>query len=353
MEFIEAARLLVWTDSDFQDVLERVFSQLPTYILEDNSNQFIMLASLGAFRVGLVAPFPHDGFTYMDSVEVVDDLISQASALFPIYVFDYQTILRHHLDPRKINNTYVHLVQEDHWHDGAVWREIKRLAAGSANHAHGIPEIVVGDQNNVLIQGNSAGLLGPHLSVTFDFPPNVAPHCRAYLEYFTSFLKDIGIDATSEISSQTSDVLFSVTPSDPDGALSKIQEALAVYLKLPSSHFDVTDSNALQQITSTQLASTVEHLRGQLAIEASKSQLKDALLMAQGEIIATQRQALNSAITPDVLLDSIRLVSGKKDDEPILGELVKAKSLDWLCFKFNLPAAIRMMKKKFSENQDS
>lgn len=69
----------------------------------------------------------------------------------------------------------------------------------------------------------------------FNFPEEIKYSCKQYLEYFAQFLKDLGVNTTSNLKEESGKVLFSVTPTDDIEALDKIREALEIYLRLPSS----------------------------------------------------------------------------------------------------------------------
>jgi transcriptional regulator with XRE-family HTH domain len=71
------------------------------------------------------------------------------------------------------------------------------------------------------------------LITRFDFPEEVREACIQYLVYFTRFLKEAGIEATSEVLQKAGQTLFTVTPTDATVALSKIREALDIYLQIP------------------------------------------------------------------------------------------------------------------------
>lgn len=77
----------------------------------------------------------------------------------------------------------------------------------------------------------------------FDFPEQVRVPCEQYLVYFVEFLKNIGIDATTEISHQAGKVLFAVTPDSKETALEQIREALDIYLRLPNKFNNVNFMN--------------------------------------------------------------------------------------------------------------
>lgn len=68
-----------------------------------------------------------------------------------------------------------------------------------------------------------------------DFPSNVRVYCEQYLQYFIEFLRDLGVDAISDLKHDVGKVLFTVTPQDKKISLEKIHEALNIYLELPKS----------------------------------------------------------------------------------------------------------------------
>ena len=352
MEIDEVPRLLVWTDTDFQELLIQIFDGIPNYILEDNADQFVQLASLGGFRVGVIAPHPHKDVGYIDNCELVEMMSAKATEFFPIYVFDNGTILKHHVGDSVLKNPHVHFVSSDDWQDANIWAEIKRIASTPNGLERGLPDFVMSGLDFVVTGRND-----PNITVMFDFPQHVAPYCRAYLEFFTQFLRNIGgIEATSDTSTVASSVLFSVTPSDPNEALSKIQEALAVYLQLPTVGLSVIPSNDIQTIEFQQLAYTVDQLRIQLAMENSKSRMKDVLLLSQERTIEAYEIAVRSQqpqlpvpqVEPTVMIDSVKAVSGQKPDEEYIDKfgIVSLKSVEWGPVRFNPQNALKALREK-------
>ena len=104
---------------------------------------------------------------------------------------------------------------------------------------------------------------GNSLSVGFDFPEHVRVPCEQYLLYFVEFLRDLGVEATSDLTHDVGRVLFTVTPANTHQALDKIRAALEVYLRLPSS--PVSESHeSRNEISVQKLTANLHHLRGQL-----------------------------------------------------------------------------------------
>lgn len=106
---------------------------------------------------------------------------------------------------------------------------------------------------------------------SFNFPEDIKIPCKQYLEYFARFLKDLGIKTTSSLKEEAGKVLFSVTPTDDAEALDKIREALAVYLKLPSSPIVYDDSFAAMRLK--QQVDNLQHAQRMAEMEVRSSQL--------------------------------------------------------------------------------
>jgi hypothetical protein len=90
-------------------------------------------------------------------------------------------------------------------------------------------------------------------------------------------------------------VIFSVTPHDRQVALTKISEALGIYLSLPQSPIQ---AEALT-VQERKLASNVEHLNQQLALVKGMLALQGTRMNDQERVINAQEYALNlSAASP-------------------------------------------------------
>lgn len=163
----------------------------------------------------------------------------------------------------------------------------------------------------------------------FEFPPEIQTSCEQYLIYFSNFLSDLGIDAKTEIKSETRNTLFTITPENSDEALSKIRDALNIYLKLPNiSDLDI-QSKQFTDISVQQLVSNIYHLKSQLVLAKSTIQMKDA--------------------TIDLLKITNYQTSGLNDNEnqeKILGGLASVDEFEWKGFKLNIAEILRRLKRK-------
>jgi len=81
---------------------------------------------------------------------------------------------------------------------------------------------LIDETNNVLLE-----IANNDTFITFfNFPEEIRTPCQQYLMYFVQFLKDIGIDAKSEIREYAQSTLFRIIPEDKNEALDKIRDAL-------------------------------------------------------------------------------------------------------------------------------
>jgi hypothetical protein len=150
---------------------------------------------------------------------------------------------------------------------------------------------------------------------SFNFPEEVAVSCEQYLLYFIQFLRDLGVEASSELKHKAGEVLFTVTPTDERDALDKIQEALSMYLELPFSPI----SNTSNEIAIQRLESSVLRLQSELKLAEAEKQAKDIAIEGQRFIIEVQKSLLKGEVIGGALKD----VTPKVDDkENILGGTV-------------------------------
>lgn len=177
----------------------------------------------------------------------------------------------------------------------------------------------------------------------FEFPAAVSTACQQYLLYFVQFLSDLGIEANAEIKQDAQRVLFSVTPKEGPEALKKIQEALQVYLDLPASPRALNEAGSDMAVQ--QLKANVFHLQGQLAIAEAVLQAKDATIEATRLTAYRYRQMLLTASAePREPRDP-----DPASEEPLVGEYVKVTPYKGKGFTADLPALLRMLKRKVGE----
>lgn len=166
----------------------------------------------------------------------------------------------------------------------------------------------------------------------FKFPPEFKVACEQYLIYFTQFLRDIGIEATSELTNESNKVLFSVMPEDKTEGLEKIKDALLIYLKLPGSpEIEMCQSS---EIAVQQLQVNILHFKSQLMLAQSTIQLKDATIEA---LQLTNYQYKTS-------LDNMK--NKEVSEEPLFKGIIKVGSLKKFGVSIDFGRLLRIIKRK-------
>ena len=163
------------------------------------------------------------------------------------------------------------------------------------------------------------------INLVFNFPRQVATACEQYLLYFTEFLRELGVDAGTNITHDAGKTLFSVVPADAEQALHKIREALDIYLQLPVVYEQSTSIVPMTDIPTQQLIAQVQHLSSQLMLGAALLQTKDATLQAHQAALQAQAitiATLHRAFNGEIIINSIQNapdVPKVTDEEPVLG----------------------------------
>lgn len=163
------------------------------------------------------------------------------------------------------------------------------------------------------------------LLASFDFPEELKIPCEQYLLYFAQFLRDLGINATSNLKEEAGKVLFSVTPTDGVEALDKIRDALAVYLNLPSSPISGIESSEnfalmrLQQQVrnlqhSQQMAKT-EILSAQYALGLAQQNIdnQNQTIVQQNSVIENLGSVIEKITNKAVMIDSVENKEEKEE----------------------------------------
>lgn len=167
------------------------------------------------------------------------------------------------------------------------------------------------------------------LDIVFNVDENIKTACQQYLVYFSQFLQDIGIEANSSMSEEAQKIMFSVTPCDSDVALTRIKNALEVYLDLPRYPEMISNCN-VDEVAVIQLQSNIHHLNSQLAL-------------AKATIAAN-----NKTIRLLELISNRELLTNMDDNkEELLDGILKIKEYKKNGFEIDVPELIRKMKRKF------
>lgn len=181
----------------------------------------------------------------------------------------------------------------------------------------------------------------------FSFPEEVAFTCQQYLLYFVQFLRDLGIDASSELKHEAGRVLFSVTPNNKEGALDTIRTALNVFLRLPASPV-TSDMNS--EIAVQRLEAQVLRFQSDLKLASAELQAKNATIEANTLTIDIQKRLLNG----EILLNSMKNVSPKDKDadrEELFGGTVALTVYKKGGAEISLAKIFRWLKEWISKNE--
>ena len=181
------------------------------------------------------------------------------------------------------------------------------------------------------------------ISLLFNFPEDVRVPCEQYLQYFIQFLLDLGVNATSEISNNGRNTLFSVTPLDRDEALDKLRIALDAYLSLPSSP---VCSGLDGGIPTQRLVANISHLQGQLVLAQAVLQAKDATIHAQTLTLSHQQQLLDGLLLKPIRRDE-PTIPPENDKEDLITDIISVTKYRGKGFEINLPEMFRQLKKLF------
>ena len=187
-----------------------------------------------------------------------------------------------------------------------------------------------------------------HVAMTFDFPETVRVPCEQYLLYFAQFLQDLGVNATSELKHSAGQVLFTVTPNNPEEALEKIRLALDLYIRLPANP-ESSLAEFDSEIGMQRLIANIDHLKGQLRLARAELRASDATIEAQQIIIQQQR-----GITGEVILESIKDVTPRtkeEDKEDLFGGKVSLTKYKGKFFDLDVPTIYRELKRLFSKKE--
>jgi cell division protein ZapA (FtsZ GTPase activity inhibitor) len=178
---------------------------------------------------------------------------------------------------------------------------------------------------------------GHALRISFDLPKEISTACERYLLFFADFLRDIGIEATSDITHEAGKVLFTVVPSDEAQALNTIREALDVYLeiaKYPSATVDDDDLVSLKWKTA------IEALHDELSLTQRALQIRsrEVLLLAE----ALDHQYENS--------EQETATIDKTNREVVIPGVLTVKPFEKGPIEIDIPNVVRWIKKRLLKN---
>ena len=187
---------------------------------------------------------------------------------------------------------------------------------------------------------------GTALQVSFDFPAPIKNACEQYLMYFSQFLQDLGINAIAKLEERAHSVLFSVIPEEGKEALEKVEEALRIYLGMPTAPNFAGEAAKHTDIAVVQLQANVLHLQSQVIMAKAVFQAQAATIEAKDQTILALQERFDlralQPITPPA--------KEAQDKEELVKDLVAIKKFDYKFVEFNLPELLRRIKRAFSKD---
>jgi hypothetical protein len=181
---------------------------------------------------------------------------------------------------------------------------------------------------------------GEAIDLYFRFPDETRTACMQYLTYFGQFLRDLDIDASTDIREEAGQVLFSVVPETGPDALDAIRRALNIYLKLPSEIDHTSILPRTENIAGLQLLSNVQHLQSQLYLAQAVIEAKNATIQTAEHHIALLASALEDQI------ERGQLATKDKNEEPLLGGMVVLQEYQGKGWKIDLPRLFRVLSRR-------
>jgi len=196
-------------------------------------------------------------------------------------------------------------------------------------------EHVVMETNRNLLEYIDSGAVFTY----FQFPEEIKTACEQYLIYFNQFLKDLGIEAETEIKEQAKSTLFKVMPKDKNEALDKIKEALEVYINIPGINDSDFENMGNGDVAFFQLQANIMHLKSQLMFANATIELKDATIQALR--LSNYQLTSNSSDRENEKIE---------DEESIIPNILSVKKFEWKGIIVNTPVFVRQLK-RFGRNK--
>lgn len=185
---------------------------------------------------------------------------------------------------------------------------------------------------------------GHTLTSIFNFPEEIQAPCEQYLVYFSQFLEDLGIYASTTITKDAHRVLFTVTPEDSNQALSQIRDALNIYLYLPTQADSQLTQHGATDIGVHQLVANVYHLRSQVIMLQAAQQSHLATIRAQEAHI----QSMNLTVYQQQ--NELNNIARKEESqESLFNGILTVKPVEAYGLQINTPLLLRMLKRKLKK----
>lgn len=272
------------------------------------------------FRIEYDLEFWKKGYSLFDLANAIEEVLSTNEFRFEYWQANGNTAI----DGFGVSTT---MNLEQRVGDGlALRRELSRLS--------------------YLVRAKLNDVEGNALQVSFDFPAPIKNACEQYLMYFSQFLRDLGINAKAKLEESAHAVLFSVIPEDGKEALETVQEALRIYLGMPTAPNFAGEAAKYADIAVVQLQANVLHLQSQVTLAKAVLQTQMATIEAKDQTILALQERLDlralQPITPSA--------KEAQDKEELVKDLVAIKKFDYKFIEVNLPEVLRKIKRVFNKD---
>lgn len=184
----------------------------------------------------------------------------------------------------------------------------------------------------------------------FAFDPAVQDSCVRYLHFFIEFLKDMGISADSSISRKGPNVLFSIHPTDKDTSLTKIKEALALYLNLPEFNLGILNTSQMDPIIELKIekiTAEISRLKTDIKLNQAILNYENKTSLSTSETNSKLKEAdkYSLGVTPIEGFQSITIDNKVEKKEEFLGGFIKLGTFKKAGIEFDWSTLFRRLRK--------
>ncbi|WP_405120376.1 hypothetical protein [Pseudomonas leptonychotis] len=178
----------------------------------------------------------------------------------------------------------------------------------------------------------------------FSFKPEFQNSCSRYILYFIEFLRDMGIEANSDLKKKGLETLFTIEPLSKDTSLKNIKDALGIYLSLPEIDSALPENKNLDPIVEFK----IEKLSAEILSLKSNNRIQEALLKIQSEKIdnLSNKFLTLEAKTPLNGLQSVTTQGVTENKDVFLGGAIKLGKFQKLGIEFDWSAIRKLIQRK-------
>lgn len=178
----------------------------------------------------------------------------------------------------------------------------------------------------------------------FSFKPEFQSSCSRYILYFIEFLRDMGIEANSDLKKKGLETLFTIEPTSKDISLKNIKDALCIYLSLP----ELDSTPPTNQNPDPLIEFKIEKLSAEISSLKSSKRIQEALFKIQSEKIddLSNKFLTLEANSPLNGLQSITVKGVTESKDVFLGGAIRLGKFQKLGIEFDWSAIRKLIQKK-------